>query len=380
MQRALATLQARFDFGLGEPSRLGAEYQSRDKPWLSQLAPLTLEWCTVWTDEVPMPIQDTLAVPPVHTEFEQMRLFELGPDVNALRAMAAGLGGESRAANTVRAYRADWRDFAQFCQTVGRSPLPASEDTLCCYVADALKRLKVSTIERRLCAIQDAHQRAGMQYPGGPALRDVMRGARRAKGTMPEGRAALTPDQLRAMCKELLRLKSWKSVRDRALLTLGFATGMRCSELIALQVQDLQFAKQGLVVTIRRSKTDQEGRGRQIGVFYGKHATTCPVKALRAWLYVSSLKQGALFPGYGSGALTRAQVYNVIKQACALAGIDSTRIAPHSLRAGFVTAAAEAGMPESLIMQTTGHRSVQTVARYVRPATLFQRNALAKAI
>jgi integrase len=313
-------------------------------------------------------------------EGQQLRLFDLGPDVEALRAVASTLVRGSRASNTERAYAMDWRDFSEFCATIGRSPLPASEETLCMYVADGLKRLKVSTIQRRLCAVLDAHKRAGLPWPGAVMLRDVLRGARRARGTAPTGKSALHPEELRDMCRELMRLKSFTGVRDRALLTLGFASGMRRSELVALELRDVQFVRKGLLVTIRRSKTDQEGQGRQIGVFHGRRVITCPVRALKAWLYVRGKEPGPIFPGRGGAVMEGRNVGLIVKNAVALIGLDATKYGPHSLRAGFVTTAAEAGMPETLIMQRTGHKSVQTVARYVRPARLFQTDALARAL
>jgi len=183
------------------------------------------------------------------------------------------------------------------------------------------------------------------------------------------------------MCAKLRGVRTRAAVRDRALLTLGFAAALRRSELVGLDVVDVRFVPKGLLVRIRRGKTDQEGHGRDVGVFRGRRATTCPVRALRAWLFVRGREAGPLFPGRRPGSrLTGACVNQVVKRGCVLAGLDPRGYGAHSLRAGFVTAAAEAGMPETLIMQRTGHRSVQTVAKYVRPASAFSVDVLAKAM
>jgi|SRR5882672_9653799 len=320
----------------------------------------------------------TLALSPDSSE--QLRLFDLGPDVAALRASATHLSTACRAENTERAYAADWRDFARFCETVGRAPLPASEDTLCVYVASSLKRLKVSTVQRRLHAVEDAHKRAGVAWRGSVALDDVMRGARRVHGTASNGAAALQVEDLRKMCRALLALKSRTGVRDRAILCVGFSAGMRRSDIVALDLKDVHFVKKGLLLQIKRGKTDQEGKGRQIGVFPGRRVATCPVRALKAWIALRGREAGPLFPGHNGKHLTDRSVGNIVKNAVRLAKLQGKRLSPHSLRAGFVTTAAQAGTQETVIMQTTGHRSVQTVARYVRPARLFAKNALAKAL
>jgi integrase len=170
-------------------------------------------------------------------------------------------------------------------------------------------------------------------------------------------------------------------VRDRALLLVGFAGGMRRSEVVALDVDDVEFRRKGMLIRIRRSKTDQEGKGREIGIFAGSRAQSCPVRAMKAWLYMRGKHDGPLFTGRKEGSrLVVAVVSLVVKRCVKLLGLDPRGYGAHSLRAGFVTAAAEAGMPETLIMQRTGHKSVQTVAKYVRPATAFSVDALARAL
>ncbi len=295
--------------------------------------------------------------------------------------MAAKLATESRADATKRAYSADWMRFEQWCRAQRRKALPASEETLILYVVAALERYRVATIDRQVAAVVDAHVSRGLPSPAGRDLRDVMSGARRQPGAGSRPKAAITPDHLRAMCAALRRSGASLWVRDRAILTLGFAAALRRSELAALDVGDVRFVRQGMTVTVRRSKTDQEGEGRVVGVFFGRRALTCPVRAVRAWLRERGGAPGPLFPGAGaSGHITPERVYQVVLRAVEMIGLERGLYGAHSLRAGFVTAAAEAGVPETVIMQRTGHRSVQTVARYVRPASVFSVDALARAL
>jgi integrase len=171
-------------------------------------------------------------------------------------------------------------------------------------------------------------------------------------------------------------------IRDKALLLVGFAGALRRSELVALTVADLDFTPEGLVVALRRSKTDQEGKGRKIGIPPGR-ARTCPVRALQDWLEAAGIGEGAVFRGvnrHGQVAdkpLTGRSVARIIQRAAERAGLDSTRFAGHSLRAGLVTTAAKAGKPTHSIMAQTGHKSVGMVQKYIREAKLFEENAAA---
>ena len=313
---------------------------------------------------------------------EQLRLFpEGGPDMQKLRRLAASYTGSARATATLSAYASDWRDFDRWCRDARRIALPATEETVCLYVVASLEERRVSTVGRRLAAIVDKHRREGQPVPSGQLVKDVMRGARRERGSAQVQKAALRPEDLRKICGVLSRQRSARALRDRALLLLGFACGMRRSELVALDVADVSFRKKGVLVRIRRGKTDQEGKGRDVGVFTGSRALSCPVRALKAWLYVRGREAGALFPGTGASKhLVPAMVGQIVKHAVESIGLPPAAFGAHSLRAGFVTAAAEGGYPETLIMQRTGHRSVQTVARYVRPATAFAVDALARAL
>jgi integrase len=172
-------------------------------------------------------------------------------------------------------------------------------------------------------------------------------------------------------------------LRDRALLLIGFSGAFRRSELVALDVSDVAFNREGLVVTIRRSKTDQESAGRKIGIPYGSNPATCPIRSLQDWLERSGIHEGPLFRPINrhgrmaSVRLSGGAVAEIVKRYVEAVGLDATTFAGHSLRSGLATSAAMAGASERAIMAQTGHRSVNTVRRYIRDGSLFRENAVA---
>jgi site-specific recombinase XerD len=293
---------------------------------------------------------------------------------------------DARSANTIRAYRADWADFTAWCETAGLLALPALPDTIVWYLtARALGGLKVATLQRRISAISQVHQLAGHDSPThSAAVRLVWSGIRRAKGVVQEGKTPTLTEDIRAMVQTLAprRGQPWRSrqIRDRALLLVGFAGAFRRSELVALDVEDLDFGRAGVSLLIRRSKTDQEGRGRRIGIPYGTKSDTCPVRALKALLELSGAQSGAIFRrvdrrGHSGSRLTAQSVALVVKRLATAVGLDPSRFAGHSLRAGLATSAAAAGASERAIMAQTGHTSVAMVRRYIRDGDLFRDNA-----
>jgi integrase len=167
------------------------------------------------------------------------------------------------------------------------------------------------------------------------------------------------------------------------LLLLGFAGAFRRSELVALDVEDLEKNPNGIVVHVGRSKTDPEGKGRKLGIPFGKTPERCPVLALRAWVKAAGFRAGALFrpvSKHGSVIDRRLEdraVAKIIQRTAKAAGLDPKRYAGHSLRSGFATSAALAGAGESAIMKQTGHTSIKTVHRYIREAELFKDSAAA---
>lgn len=290
---------------------------------------------------------------------------------------------DARAPNTRRAYRCDWAAWVTWCAEHLAEPMPATPAVLAAYLAELADQGRtVATIERALVAISQAHRAANHPSPrSSEVVRLVMKGIRRRVGTAPCQRAPIVAEQLRMMVTALPpRLLG---VRDRALLVLGFAGAFRRSELVGLMLADLDFTPEGLVVTLRRSKTDQDGAGRKIAIPYGSYLETCPVRSTRAWIDAAHISDGPLLRavsrhGHVSPhSLNAATVARVVQRTALIVGLDPTRLAGHSLRAGLATTAAKAGKSERSIMHQTGHRSVVMVRRYIRDGVLFHDNAAA---
>jgi site-specific recombinase XerD len=289
----------------------------------------------------------------------------------------------SKAENTLRGYQSDWREFCDWCAAASAMALPATPETVSSYIVDCAERLKPGSIQRRLNAITEAHKATGAEPPTHAAMvRNVMKGIRRTKGTAPTQKAAAVTDDIRMMVDA--SEDGLIGARDRALLLLGFAGAFRRSELVGLDVEDCVFGKDGLVVMLRRSKTDQEGAGRKVGIPYGANPETCPVRVVQAWMEQAGVTGGPLFRSvnrHGQLQATRLSdltVARVVKKLAALAGLDPAKYAGHSLRAGHATAAAMAGASERSIMKQTGHRSVQMVRRYIRDGSMFRENSAGK--
>jgi integrase len=309
---------------------------------------------------------------------------------------ARAYGDAAKAENTRRAYGADWRHFDSWCNAHGVSQLPAAPGTLAAYLAAHAPELKVSTLGRRLAAIRAVHL-----YSGEPidltasAFRDVWGGIRRTHGgQQTKKRAILTADLRKAVA---VLPDSVIGVRDRALLLIGFASALRRSELASLVMGNkpghrVRFTDNGLIIEIGRSKSDQEGQGAVIGVPFGSHAETCPVRALRAWLDVAGITSGPVFRSItrhghiSKSAMTGHGIALAVKRAVfrsALADGHDKRsayaladtVGGHSLRAGFVTSADAAGAPITKVMEQARHVRFETTRGYIREADAFRDNA-----
>ncbi len=299
--------------------------------------------------------------------------------VQRLREKSLQLAGEARAANTTKAYASDWRLFETWCREFGRPALPASAETVVLWLAEVGAAWKVATVGRRVAAIGAAHRKAGHGDPTKhEEVREVLRGLRRSAREEPGAKAAVTVAELRRMVGAARRFEPPAAERAAAVLLLGFAGGFRRSELSALDLRDVHIEARGLVAFVGRSKTDQEGRGRYVAVVRAKDRAVCPVRAVEGWIRERGPWPGPLFVRFDArGAVTRDRlsgqgIAKVVKRAAAAAGMDASRYAGHSLRAGLVTAAHEAGRSDTAIMGTTGHRSVQTLARYIRSTDGFR--------
>src|SRR5262245_44451547 len=200
----------------------------------------------------------------------------------------------SRTENTRRAYAADWRNFAAWAFSAGLAPLPASPETVGLYLAAEAGRLRPGTLARHLVTITAAHRAAGYQLDtSASAIRETLAGIKRTHGTSQSGKVPVLVTDIKAMIKA--QPDTLAGLRNRALLLLGFAGALRRSELVGLDVEDLDFIAEGVVVTLRRSKTDQEGQGRMVGVPFGIRLETCPVRTLKCWLERANVAIGPVF-------------------------------------------------------------------------------------
>ena len=258
--------------------------------------------------------------------------------------------------------------------------LPAVPQTLAAYLADLALTDRPSTIGRKLAAIAVAHRDAGLESPTEHGMvKRTLAGIRREKGTAPHQKTALSVEDLRRMMAP--QDTSLLDRRDRALILLGFAAALRRSELVGLRCDDLRIEEKGLVLTLRRSKTNQEGRLETIAVAYGSDAGTCPVRALRAWIAVAGRVEGPLFVGLTpqgglrEAALGDRMVAHVVKRRCKAVGIDPEKVAGHSLRRGFATAAARAKKPDRMIKRHGRWKSTAMLDRYIEDGTRWDDNA-----
>ncbi|WP_082528561.1 site-specific integrase [Methylobacterium sp. Leaf466] len=308
----------------------------------------------------------------------------LGPalDLDALAARAAGLAENARSANTRRAYRSDWADFERWCTAQGFPLLPAAPATVGLYLAAHETRLSVATLTRRLSAIAVAHRMAGfLMDTRHSAIADVMRGLRNRHGSAQRHAEALTIPRLKQVLNQIGDKLGDR--RDRALLLVGMAAALRRSELVALDVADITVQPEGLRIVIRRSKTDQGGEGAVLPVNRTGRAT-CPAAAYEAWLAAAGISEGAVFRGVDrhgrlGGRLSGQAVALIVQRRASTAGLDApASYAGHSLRAGFATSAAQAGMGEIKIARQTRHASLTTLRRYVRDGVLFSENLTAE--
>jgi len=285
----------------------------------------------------------------------------------------------SKSAATRRAYQVDAADFVAWCAHHGLEPLPAQVDTIAAYLAYlARSGLRASTITRRCAGIRYMHRMAGLESPtSSEAIKAVLAGIRRSIGTAATRKAPATAETVRTILAEMPA--DLRGLRDRALLLLGFAGALRRSELVALDVEDLEETAEGLLVRIRRSKTDQEGAGDFVSIPHGSRLR--PVAGVRAWLEAAGITEGPIFRSIKKGGsvtlerLSDRSVAHVIKQRAEAAGFDPNVFSGHSLRAGFVTSALHHGADILRVMDVTRHREVSTLKTYDRRAKAFKQHA-----
>lgn len=290
----------------------------------------------------------------------------------------------SRSDSTWRAYSSDREQYLLFCRESGVSdPLPASPETVAAYLTWEHDRgRRPSTLDRRLAALSVWHKALGHPSPtGAEIVRTTLAGIRRESGTAQDYSRPVRIDDLRRMVAALG--DSDLDLRDRAILLLGYAGAMRRSEVAALDVDDLERVSEGLRLTVRRSKTDQEGAGLVKGIPCGSREETCPVRAVERYMDRLGIVTGPLFLAFDPAGRATGQrlsgrgVARTVKRLASLAGIDPSEVSGHSLRSGLVTDCYSAGVAESDIMRQTGHRSPYMSRRYRHEGELFSRNPAA---
>ena len=293
----------------------------------------------------------------------------------------------SKANNTLRAYKSDFKDFSVFCAKHGFSSMPSQPKIVSLYLTQISKSSKVSTIRRRLVSIGVVHKLKGHYLDTKhPIIIENLMGIKRKKGSIQTGKKPILINHLKQIINVIdeQKMEKIKKLRNRTLILIGFGGGFRRTELISIDYEDLNFVEEGVKITLRRSKTDQFGEGMIKGLPYFTNEKYCPVRSLKNWINLSKIKTGPIFRRFAKGSiltghrLTDQSVVLIIKDCLRLAGIENKNYSGHSLRSGFATAAAESGADERSIMAMTGHKTTDMVRRYIKEANLFKNNALNK--
>lgn len=295
----------------------------------------------------------------------------LQAELVALMDEAQRYADAAQAQNTSRAYASDWRQFQAWCDRYGAQALPATAAVVTLYLVSLAKRgLAVSTVRRRAAAIARAHRLAGqVSATSDPTVVGVLEGIARVHGTAPVKKTALLRDPLLDVV-DRIDAGTAAGRRDRAILLVGFALGLRRSELVAIDIADLTPSPDGLTIRITKSKTDQQRRGHELLLLYAESPRPCPVRALRAWLDSAAITDGAIFrrvtrTGAIGAPLTPQSIALVIKKHARAAGLDPQHLAGHSLRSGYATQAARDGHHPTQIAATTRHQDQRVLAGYI---------------
>lgn len=302
-----------------------------------------------------------------------------------LRRISSGLMAISRSRRTLIAYSSAWSSFLRWCNSAGLDSLPCTEDTLILYVTGMLfgeKLYKIATAEHHVAAIVHYHRVAGLPNPNGMKLRTMFSNVRRERKECPQGKEALDALDLIRVA-EACDTSTRTGLRDRAIVILGFASCLRRSNIARLQLADVSFQREGLVLRIRYSKTDQRGKGDQSGVWKGERESTDPVRVLKAWISVRGNWPGPLFCRISNHdviarrGISGEAIHEAFQRAVARIGLDVAKYGAHSMRSGAVTASADLGRSDQEIMGMSGHKTQRVMNGYVRGSRLFSgRNPL----
>lgn len=283
----------------------------------------------------------------------------------------------SKSHNTLRAYKADIKTFETFCNNLNLSSMPANPKTVSLFITDISKNSKLSTIKRKLAAIKVTHKLAGHYIDlKNPIISENLNSIKKQLGTFQISKKPILLNDLKKIINCINDEKdNKKKLRDKALILIGFSGAFRRSELVSIEIEDLDFVDEGLKIFIKKSKTDQTGEGMIKAIPYFENKIYCPVVNLKKWLDFLSQKKihyKKIFE------MSDKNVALIVKKYVQLAGLNSTKYAGHSLRSGFATSTAENGAEERQIMAMTGHKSNQMVRRYIQESNLFKNNALNK--
>ncbi len=312
---------------------------------------------------------------------------ELTTDLKSLHEETLNNLKSSKANNTLRAYKSDFKDFAVFCTKHGLNSLPSEPKIVSIYLTHLSKNSKISTLRRRLVSISMVHKLKGHYLDTKhPIIVENLMGIKRINGSIQRGKKPILINHLKLIIKAIdeQKVKEIKKIRDKSIILIGFGGGFRRNELVSINHEDLEFVPEGLKILIKKSKTDQFGEGMLKGLPYFSNEIYCPVANLKKWLEISKIKSGPIFRRFIKGLslsdkrLTDQSVVLLMKDYLNLAGIENKNFAGHSLRSGFATVAAESGAEERSIMAMTGHKTTQMVRRYIREANIFKNNALNK--
>ena len=293
----------------------------------------------------------------------------------------------SKADNTLRAYKSDFKDFGAFCAKHGFKSIPTEPKVVSLYLTHLSASSKISTLRRRLVSIGVVHKLKGHYLDTKhPVIIENLMGIKRKKGSLQTGKKPILINHLKQIVNVIdeQKIEKIKKLRNRTLILIGFGGGFRRTELISIDHEDLDFVEEGVKITLRRSKTDQFGEGLVKGLPYFSSDKYCPVTSLKNWINLSKIKTGPIFRRFAKGSiltshrLSDQSVVLIIKDCLKLAGIESQNFSGHSLRSGFATVAAESGADERSIMAMTGHKTTQMVRRYIKEANIFKNNALNK--
>jgi site-specific recombinase XerD len=294
----------------------------------------------------------------------------------------------SKSKNTIRAYKSDFLDFANFCKQNSLKSLPADYKTVSIFITHLFKnKQKLSSIKRKLVSISVIHKIKGLYIDiKNPVIVENFLGIKRQIGVAQKGKRPLTIENLKKIVNSINsnELCLARNLRDKTILLIGFAGGFRRSELTNLNYQDLEFVNEGIKIKIIKSKTDQFGEGMIKAIPYFNNEEFCPVINLKKMLKICEVNEGGIFRRISksgkvsTSSLTDQNVALILKKYLTIVGLDNINFSGHSLRSGFATASAESGADERSIMNMTGHKSTEMVRRYIKESNLFKNNPLNK--